>query len=546
MIFLKLKFKLLSLIAVIAVSVFLVSCEQDAIQDIQEPVAQNAEINIQTVKEERLALAKHLSVMIAEQQELNEVLKEMIDEEVEKGFYEKEIFFNIKKDETSRLLNGTTLNARLSSSHNDDISKTMDYLAINDPGLAVLMVNPSESTEFNTRVYVDNGIDDQDPNSMIEYFENGVKGTHPISEVPTTMTYIVRQSEAYLSPVEVEQMNPNSLTNLGSVEGKEIYAFGYNTAKFGTSAKELSENNNLKLGTGNCPRDNFAGKERLLNFKTTKYDDLFDNESEYRFDILFADNGTSIGTLRAEYSGTRPNIWNFAGKDIITWDSENDHDRMKYVITERDIGYTTKVKIGLPGTGASVELSYTNGDDWIGETIVEYCDQINNTGGGEYTVGGTFTFSVGQGDGTPGINPDPHPNPGGNVTTKYDVRFKSTDNLYLCSENGNAYAIANRNAVGAWEKFTLEIAADGSIAIKGSNGKYADVDRSNQSRIKFNSNDSNCSDCRFKLVDAGGGYKAIKSLATNQYVASEGTYNQPVRANRNSINHWEKWTVYGL
>jgi len=125
----------------------------------------------------------------------------------------------------------------------------------------------------------------------------------------------------------------------------------------------------------------------------------------------------------------------------------------------------------------------------------------------------------------------------------YNVKFQSTDNLYLCSENGRAYAIANRSAIGAWEIFTLEKASDGTYAIKGNNGYYADVDRGNESRIKFNNSNPNCSDCRFNIIDVGGGYVAIKSVATGRYVASEGTYNIPVRADRASVAHWEKWRM---
>ena len=130
-----------------------------------------------------------------------------------------------------------------------------------------------------------------------------------------------------------------------------------------------------------------------------------------------------------------------------------------------------------------------------------------------------------------------------NFTTTNNVKFKSTDNRYLCSENGGAYAIANRTAAAAYEKFTLEKASDGTYAIKGNNGKYADVDRSNQSRIKFNNSNPNCSDCRFKIVDAGNGFVAIKNTATGKYLSSEGTYNIPVRADRSSIAHWEKWKL---
>jgi len=537
--FLKLKYGLIGFLAVLTVSAFLISCEQDFVPAI---VDQTQEIITDTkeVKQERLALAKHLSIAITEEPELNKVLKEMIDEEVEKGYYENEIFFNIKKEETSQLLNGNTLNSRLSSSHNGEISRTIDYLAINDPGLAVLMIGDKNSTEFNSRIYIDNGFDDSDPNSQIEYYEKGVLGSHSISEAePELLTFIVRESEAYLAPEELLLENPNNITKIGS-KGREISVLGYNSD---IKKDQLKKSNTIQSGQTEsrmCARDNFDGKEQMHAFMTSDKRDPWKGAGEFVFDAVFGDDQDNLNGLRIRYTGVWENAWYVKNWELFTWEANNDLDRMKYRIMEEDNGNTYNFDITLSGEreGNSIEgafgVTYTDEDDFIGEALLEYCGPIHNSNENNQVEAGLATLRVGQ--------------TGANITNGpthnvYDVRFKSSDGQFL-EANSGGYAYCRDWRVQSDGIFTIKLESNGTFAIKGNNGKYADVHVGGDSRIWFVNDDPYCTDCRFKFEETGDGYRAIKSLATGKYLASEGLYDDvPVRANRNEIQHWEKWEV---
>lgn len=564
--FLKLKFGLLSLLIVFAVSIFLTSCEKDGVNQIQElpqsqeELLQSHEINIQNVEKERSVLAKHLSIMIAEQPELNDVLKEMIDEEVEKGYYEKEIFFNIKKDETSNLLNGNTLNSRLSSSHNKEIRNAIDYLSKNDPGLAILMVNPSKSTEFNTRVYIDNGLDDSNQNSMIEYYESGVKGTHPISEVPNTMTYIVRQSEAYVPKTELKKSGSSTTTVLGTINGQDIHAFGYSNKKIEqesgiiSSEKSLeSSNENAKMGS-QCARDGFNGMEKIYSMKAYGWGDYWGNTAEYKVEVIFANTGVLGRVTKYIYGikGDLPNTDQFINQNTFQWDS-NGHNVCKYIWHEMDYwGSTISVSVGLPNKAGNVTYTYRAEDDKCGEYLVYYCDDIVNAGGGGGIYSGDLiSFTLGKSGSAIGPTPD---------MQFTDVTFEAFDacpdgsgkRLFMCNEsNGNRNLIADRcfwnnYSVGVYEKFTIFMKYDKTFGIRGSNGKFARVH--DNTNVRCDGNDLNDGRARFEFVDQGNGRKAIRSTWNSKYMASEGIYavtqGVEIRCNRDTpYGDWEKWVV---
>lgn len=379
MTYLKIKFGLFSLLVVLAVSVFLTSCEQEVVP------LQTSEIDAQKITEQRSELAKHLSILIAEQPEFKQTLKTMCLAEKENGYYEREFFFNIEKDKTSELFDGGSLGATLSA-RSVNLRKTIDFLTVNDPGLAILMIGDENSTKFNTRVYIDNGFDDSDPTAQIEYYENGVFGSHSISEQePSATTFIVRESEAYLSPTELVLENPADVTKIGTVGGHEINVFGYNSA-ISEASLEIPNFDQNEVESRWCQRDGVGGKERLYYIRTSNTHDGWKGSGEFIFDIVFADNGSGITSLRARYTGIDKNKWYLVNKQIITWTANNDLDRMKYRIMEDDSGATYTISLGLSGTvngatvSGSVQVSYTDDDDFVGETIVEYCDPLYNYG----------------------------------------------------------------------------------------------------------------------------------------------------------------------
>ena len=62
------------------------------------------------------------------------------------------------------------------------------------------------------------------------------------------------------------------------------------------------------------------------------------------------------------------------------------------------------------------------------------------------------------------------------------------NNKYVCADNGgNSPLIANRTAVGSWEKFQVMNNADGSISLKANaNGKYVTAENAGASSLIAN------------------------------------------------------------
>lgn len=125
------------------------------------------------------------------------------------------------------------------------------------------------------------------------------------------------------------------------------------------------------------------------------------------------------------------------------------------------------------------------------------------------------------------------------------VFIKSNNSKYLCTENGNTWAIANRTALGAWEKFKLKKNSDGSYAILGSNNRYADIDRGAGNYVKFNSTDRYCTDCKFWVNKISGDIYSIQSVATGKFLSSNGG-NSAVRCDKPSVGANEKWQIFNL
>jgi len=116
------------------------------------------------------------------------------------------------------------------------------------------------------------------------------------------------------------------------------------------------------------------------------------------------------------------------------------------------------------------------------------------------------------------------------------VFIKSNNNKYLCSENGGTWAIANRTALGDWEKFKLKKNSDGSYSIMGSNYRYADIDRGAGQYVKFNNTDRYCGDCKFWVNHISGDIYSIQSVATGKFLSSKGGSDELHTANLSIVN----------
>ena len=367
---LKLNFTAYTLIATLMMTIFMTSCEQD--NTIIEDNLTNMTNDHTQIAKQRFELAKNLSLAI-QKPEFAQTLKHHSTALRDDGYYETEFFFNLEKDKTNDRLEGKTLDEALTETSGLEVRSSLDFLYTNDPGLAILMVN-EDAEAFNTRVYIDNGYDDNDPNAIIKYYENGELGEQLANEEPTTTTFIVRESEAYLTYEDLTMENPDDITVVGNINGQDIHVFGYNT---NDSFTPINEEEGIESRT--CQRDQVPGKERLDGFKTSNNHEGWGKGSgEFIFDIAFADDGSGINSLRHRHTGVDENTWYYPNKQIITWTSNNDYEKMKYVVHEDDGGGTYTFNISIPGLPGSVGVTLTDDDDFVGESIVEYCDPIHN------------------------------------------------------------------------------------------------------------------------------------------------------------------------
>lgn len=145
--------------------------------------------------------------------------------------------------------------------------------------------------------------------------------------------------------------------------------------------------------------------------------------------------------------------------------------------------------------------------------------------------------------------------PGTNECSQTRVNFQTGINnplymqanhgQYLSSENGNNFVIANRSALGDWEKFTIHPNPDGTFSILGNNQRYLDVDRSADHKLKFNNTDRYCSDCKFTISLISGDTYSVRPIATNLYLSSENGQTF-ARANRSARGPWEIWTIKNI
>lgn len=126
------------------------------------------------------------------------------------------------------------------------------------------------------------------------------------------------------------------------------------------------------------------------------------------------------------------------------------------------------------------------------------------------------------------------------------VFIMASNSKYLCSENGNVNAIANRDKLQVWEKFKLKKnTSDNSYNILGSNGKYADVNRGAGYYLQFSNGDKNCGDCKF-FIDKIKNTKDIYSIRFgNRYLSSKGG-SEPVKFDAFSVGNNEKWRIFKL
>jgi hypothetical protein len=161
--------------------------------------------------------------------------------------------------------------------------------------------------------------------------------------------------------------------------------------------------------TATCERDCENGTENLWRFRTTDdYDNFLGGKGEWFFVIIWADGanytiqnggvvvtGDALSYIRTGQikKVTNDDTWFYPNFSSIIWDPNQsasnpnpDGDRMKVVCFESDGGrnrnFEATLSFKILGANLSVPIDFTieNGDDLIGEYIVDYCQDIGANG----------------------------------------------------------------------------------------------------------------------------------------------------------------------
>lgn len=127
------------------------------------------------------------------------------------------------------------------------------------------------------------------------------------------------------------------------------------------------------------------------------------------------------------------------------------------------------------------------------------------------------------------------------------ITLKANNNRYVCSEDGTKDMIANRTAIGDWEKFTVVSVGSKNgndlIALKASNNKY--VSSENGTKDMRANRPSIGAWEKFEVIELGtsSGNQLIALRANNnKYVCSENGTKDMI-ANRTAIGAYEKFQV---
>ncbi len=148
-----------------------------------------------------------------------------------------------------------------------------------------------------------------------------------------------------------------------------------------------------------CERDCEDGKENIYRFRTKRdYDGGFRGKGEWFFVAIFAEdisytiqNGAVVLTgnpLAHIKTGIVPGVagnysWYSPNFSLIRWNTDTDGDRIKVAVYESDGGSTKTVSFKLKFSFEQVSFEFpinfqvSNGDDYIGEYIVDYCDDFD-------------------------------------------------------------------------------------------------------------------------------------------------------------------------
>lgn len=430
----KIKYLKLFLLSIFMVSLNSCSDNETYIED-DAVASELIDVKKQSVEHQALfEYARMLSLAIKEHSTMNESLQQEALKLEKYGYYEQEFYVGMQNVSFEKGFGSKSLNQILETIDGEKSgSKIKEFQNIN-PGMSVLLAGDVKMPTFSNRVYVDNDFDDMNDFEIVFYYENGQLYSEPLQQERYEKSFVVRNSEVYsgIGAGTLDKSDENNTIlftyedgravkiNKGAVRNPDISKFledeflhddviiddGYNDPGPGSGSGSGSGSNcNLP-----CERDCESGTENLWRFRTTDdYDGFLKGKGEWYFVIIWADGvnytlqngavtvaGPALSYIKTGQikKVTDNNNWFYPNYSSIIWDRVAspsnpipDGDRMKVVCFESDGGSSKSFQaklsfkiLNLVSVEVPVNFTIENGDDLIGEYIVDYCQGIGSDG----------------------------------------------------------------------------------------------------------------------------------------------------------------------
>lgn len=376
-------------------------------------------------------LSREISILVSNYPETLVVFDSLCNARKRTGYYGHEFFWNLKAHTTE--VQNQTISQHLIN-QNPSNSDLLNYISHNIPAFTILKFTPTQTQaqQYSSKIYYDQGGDDQDPTIQVPYHDNGIYGSTLITSEPSKVTFVVRRCEieavnpvpdgqgGYTSddgPAEFIGFIPTGigiwiLTSGGGPmldsDGDGVpnvvdnCAFTPNTSQTDTDGDGIGDAcDSTESCTSAYERDCVEGTETFFRYRSTDNKEPWNREpAELRIVAIHADAvtvsnqggnitvvGNALSTSRFEDNNfSEDGTWRYIDGRSIVWDRDTDGSRMKYVLFERDIGLevnlTTTLTFVVAGVTVeqSINIRMTSGDDMIGEQIVEYVQDIDPSG----------------------------------------------------------------------------------------------------------------------------------------------------------------------
>ena len=129
--------------------------------------------------------------------------------------------------------------------------------------------------------------------------------------------------------------------------------------------------------------------------------------------------------------------------------------------------------------------------------------------------------------------------------TVISLRARINNKFVVAESAGAQPLIANRDAIGPWEKFDLIDLGGGYVALRARvNGKYVTAESAGAKPLIAN-RDAIGPWETFQLVRNSDGSVSLRAKVNNKFVVAENAGASPLIANRDAIGPWEKFDLIG-